>query len=520
MSQHTWYVAPAASELPVPRKPGLGSKANNGPRTVLGELNSNRAPQGRGPAPAKKFAKADPNAENIPPFANAQSTSSSLQSWKQPSGGNSNVPFKIHVDQPARSTAYEAEDAPGSMPVENRLMALPESADADFWADKIASLPQIPTLQQIEKQQGRRAPLRPLSVSDLPSSRNAAPLQPMGEEDDEFSIVTPMVVEDSPMVLDESVMSTNSANASTTASPSESGDVTSSEVATSSELTQAESTVSKRAREDDEESRQEEQLSEYEDSKEYFPDIYHSLVEKEAKYAPKWNYMEKQGDISFQMRCILVDWLVEVAEEYKLHQETIHLTVNFIDRFLSYMSVQRPKLQLVGTACMFIAAKYEEIYPPDVGEFVYITDDTYSKKQVLRMEQLVLKVLAFELSGPTSLVFVNLFAKASDCDQEVTHLAQYLSELALMDAKTFLGYRPSVVGAASVALARHTLGLCAWPVELERFSQLDVEVFKTCLIELHKTFSNMPTLTQQAIREKYSTPRFLGVSNVEPTPIF
>ena len=47
------------------------------------------------------------------------------------------------------------------------------------------------------------------------------------------------------------------------------------------------------------------------------------------------------------------------------------------------MSVQRAKLQLVGTACMFIARKYKEIYPLDVGEFVYITDDTYNKRQVL-----------------------------------------------------------------------------------------------------------------------------------------
>jgi len=82
-----------------------------------------------------------------------------------------------------------------------------------------------------------------------------------------------------------------------------------------------------------------------------------------------------------------------VGEEYNLNAETLYLAVNYVDRFLSFMSVQRSKLQLVGTACMFIAAKYEEIYPPDVGEFVYITDDTYNKKQVLRMEHLVLKVI-------------------------------------------------------------------------------------------------------------------------------
>lgn len=149
----------------------------------------------------------------------------------------------------------------------------------------------------------------------------------------------------------------------------------------------------------------------------------------QAKYAPKCNYMTKQPDISFPMRAILVDWLVEVGEEYKLNSETIYLSVNYIDRFLSIMSVQRGKLQLVGTACMFIAAKYEEIYPPDVSEFVYITDDTYSKKQVLRMEQLVLSALNFNLHTPTQLFFVNMLSKAAKSDNEATFLAQVCADL-------------------------------------------------------------------------------------------
>ena len=46
------------------------------------------------------------------------------------------------------------------------------------------------------------------------------------------------------------------------------------------------------------------------------------------------------------------------------------------------MSVERSKLQLLGAGCMFLAAKYE-IYPPGVGEFAFITDNTYTKKQVV-----------------------------------------------------------------------------------------------------------------------------------------
>ena len=56
------------------------------------------------------------------------------------------------------------------------------------------------------------------------------------------------------------------------------------------------------------------------------------------------------------MRSMLVDWLVDVRTEFDLHHETLHLTVSLIDRFLSLMHVTRARLQLVGVACMLIAA--------------------------------------------------------------------------------------------------------------------------------------------------------------------
>lgn len=79
-------------------------------------------------------------------------------------------------------------------------------------------------------------------------------------------------------------------------------------------------------------------------------------VSLQKKHLPKAHYMQKQPDINHSMRTILVDWLVEVCEEYRLQSETLCLAVSYIDRFLSTMSVVRAKLQLVGTAAMFIAS--------------------------------------------------------------------------------------------------------------------------------------------------------------------
>lgn len=166
------------------------------------------------------------------------------------------------------------------------------------------------------------------------------------------------------------------------------------------------------------------ELDHFFEVEEYRQDILEYLLEAEFRHRPKPLYMRKQPDISHSMRTVLIDWLVEVGEEYRLQSETLCLAVSYIDRFLSVMSVVRAKLQLVGTAAMFIAAKYEEIYPPDVGEFVYITDNTYTKTQVLRMEQLILKVLKFDLCVPTTSIFLNAYPVTSDVPKEVKYLAQ------------------------------------------------------------------------------------------------
>ncbi len=89
-----------------------------------------------------------------------------------------------------------------------------------------------------------------------------------------------------------------------------------------------------------------------------------------------------QHDVTHCMRSILVDWLVEVAAEYTLSRQTIYLTVNYIDRMLSRLPVDRTRLQLVGITSMFIASKYEQLHPPKVEDFVYISDNTYTRDEV------------------------------------------------------------------------------------------------------------------------------------------
>lgn len=72
---------------------------------------------------------------------------------------------------------------------------------------------------------------------------------------------------------------------------------------------------------------------------------------------------------------------------------------------------------------MFFRSKYEEIFPPNVSEFVYITDDTYSKKQVIRMEHLIIKILSFDLSIPTPLTFITATCIINKQPEKIMFLA-------------------------------------------------------------------------------------------------
>lgn len=71
-------------------------------------------------------------------------------------------------------------------------------------------------------------------------------------------------------------------------------------------------------------------------------------------------------------------------------------------------------LQLVGTTAMFIASKYEEMFPPHIGDFTYITDHTYTKLEICQMEVKILQALDFGLSFPLPPHFLRRISKVSE----------------------------------------------------------------------------------------------------------
>mmetsp|Transcript_34311 Transcript_34311/g.45914 ORF Transcript_34311/g.45914 Transcript_34311/m.45914 type:complete len:612 (-) Transcript_34311:206-2041(-) len=298
---------------------------------------------------------------------------------------------------------------------------------------------------------------------------------------------------------------------------------------------------------------------------------------------PNMDYLHRQTHLTQKMRAILMDWLIELAEEYHLHPRTLHLGVALVDKTLACANqggsstsslassashtsletretpvktmdtplqvaeiasdnnpnlkevttasplsvggesaststttntittnatsttnntvtttdsevmgddciIKREMLQCVGCACMLIATKLEEVQTLTPDDFVYMSDQSYTRRQITHMEMSVCTALRFHLQCKTPFSFLERFLRASRISgvyerghlmgnvigmarngsggDVLEYLCLYLLELGML-VYDLVPRKPSLVAAAAVYLARATLGLkdCTFPME-------------------------------------------------------
>ncbi|KAG9399741.1 hypothetical protein AC1031_011621 [Aphanomyces cochlioides] len=248
----------------------------------------------------------------------------------------------------------------------------------------------------------------------------------------------------------------------------------------------------------------------------------------EEKYRVKHDYLaeEKDGvkcDINSRMRGILMDWLVEVGEEYKLVPHTLHLAIHLVDRCLSVMKVARGKLQLLGCACMMLACKFEEVVGPSIEDFVYISDHTYTNEEMLAMENIVLETLEYKLAGTHVYHFLERFIHAGCTTETQQHFAHYLAELAVIDYHITIAYPPSVLAASIVYMTRLvTEEKSPWTPTLHYYTKYNAVQVRDCVAKLYKIHNAEYQVSQtdpektRAVTDKYMSRKHARVSKLPP----
>lgn len=248
---------------------------------------------------------------------------------------------------------------------------------------------------------------------------------------------------------------------------------------------------------------------------EYTQEIVSYVRSIEGKHKIDPDYMKQQRDINISMRSILIDWLIDVSLRFKLLPETLFLAVNIIDRYLQKEQVSKATLQLVGVTATLIASKYEEIYPPEIKDFVYITDYAYNKEEILRMEQKMLSTLEFNFNIPSSNRFLQYFTKSIPSGKKSLFLSQYLLELSLVEYK-MLQYQPSMIAASSLYTAKKLNN------DAEKLDEMILEVTKytkgnlgKCVKDMVEMLTTAPSSTLQAARRKFASVKYMEVGKVK-----
>jgi hypothetical protein len=245
---------------------------------------------------------------------------------------------------------------------------------------------------------------------------------------------------------------------------------------------------------------------------EYIEDIFEYVKSIEFDYLANPMYMKLQTDVNEKMRSILIDWLVEVHLKFKLLPETLFLTVNIIDRFLGKKNILRNKLQLVGVTAMLIACKYEEIYAPEVRDFVYITDKAYTKEEILTMENDILAQLHYNVTVPSSLRYLELYNFYLKLEDNAFMFCRYLLELFLVDYK-MIRYNPSLLAAASIYITLKITKKSDFE-KLYHVTNYVEEKLRECAKDICLILDNVEKVSLQAVRKKYSLSKYLEVAKI------
>ncbi|CEP09432.1 hypothetical protein [Parasitella parasitica] len=244
---------------------------------------------------------------------------------------------------------------------------------------------------------------------------------------------------------------------------------------------------------------------------EYAGEIFGYLYDSEpALMADPMYANNQQHDVSWKMRSVLVDWVIEIHYLFGLLPETLFLAVNIIDRFLSVRTVALGKLQLVGITALSIATKFEEIRCPSMQDFLFMTDNAVTEDEFIKAERFVMQILDFRFCYPNPLNFLRRVCNdETKCDVHTRTLAKYFMEISCID-HTFIGVRPSKIAAAALWLSKKMLAKGKWNNSLTKLSGYAPHDFRAT-VEAMLDYLSQP-ITHDAFFKKWSTKKLSKAS--------
>ena len=203
--------------------------------------------------------------------------------------------------------------------------------------------------------------------------------------------------------------------------------------------------------------------------------------------SPQFDYFKTvQSQLKPHMRKIVADWMMEVTEEAKCSPEVFSLAVNYMDRVLSKIPIEKSQFQLVASVCIFLASKFKESSPLCAEKLVICSDFSFTTQEMMvseaarplytfllihflplqKWELLVLELLNWDLSAITPYCILDQLLRRlakplhdlQDFDlTEVRNYSEDILNLALTES-AFLTTSPCLIAVSSLITAMSNLG--------------------------------------------------------------
>ncbi|KAI8817064.1 cyclin-like protein, partial [Fimicolochytrium jonesii] len=219
-----------------------------------------------------------------------------------------------------------------------------------------------------------------------------------------------------------------------------------------------------------------------------------------------------QPTLTWSMRRVLINWLVQLHTHFNLLPETLFLTTHILDRFLSLRTVLTHNYHLVAVCALTLAAKFEQQYAPPLADLVKLAEEQYPLSLIITAERYILQKLEYDLSafaGPV--LWLRRLNGADGWDPRHRMLGKYLCELAMLE-EGFVGVPASVVAAVAYAAAGWVLGT-EWT---ETHTHLSTYTPSTLLPYVAPLLQCCFTHQDSAVGEKYAREEYFGIARTVP----
>jgi len=250
------------------------------------------------------------------------------------------------------------------------------------------------------------------------------------------------------------------------------------------------------------------------DCPEYAHQILYNMKKNEKLSLGDPSYINSHSEVTERMRGIILDWICDVHTKLHLQSETLYLAINYFDRYTSKEKTTKSCLQLIAITALFLASKYEEIYPPELKDFVFVVSKFASKLEIIKAEQKILKLLKFEVSYPSSFRFLQRYSNLLQSDEKQFYLAQFIIESQFFDSSK-IGMTPSDLALGSIYLSAVSLKNPCWNEKIKDESQRSEHEAKNLSNEMKKGLNFAIKEKLNSVRRKFMSKKYMEVASIK-----